>query len=290
MFKILLLSVCYMVATYLSTALLEHFSPLFMIGVRSLISGLFLLSFHFAYEKDVKMNLIKYQKQYFYAIFFGFIAPLVLSNTVLNHLPSVDTTAIYTSEPIITYLLAAYFFGERLNKKQVWYLILGSIFAFSSVFLEARFEKVSFLSLQDLSVLLITTIIAIGWLAIWKITDLEEPEDALVGAGFTSAGITAIAMSFYLETIKFSTNFDHILLFLIMIFFGDLIVTRMRVKLSKKYSTTLISLICIFIPFITALQEQLFHHQHYSYKFFLLIIPSLACFAAFYFEEVKNLN
>lgn len=289
MLKILFLSVCYTIAFYSSTILANHFSPLFLIGFRGLISGILLLAIHYSYEKKTSTNLIKYKHQYLYAIVFGFIAPFALTATILNKLPIVDTTILYTSEPIITYLLAAYFFRERLNKKQIIYLLFGTAFAFTAVIIEAELERVSLISWQEPLIIFIAAVMAIGWLAIGKLTHLKEPEDAIVGIGLVTTGIVATTMSLHLEDIKFSTDTLPILLFILMIFFGDLIVTRMRAKLSKQYSATLLSLICIFVPFITALHEQIFHHQQYSYKFFLIIIPSLLCFIAFYLEERKTL-
>ena len=206
---------------------------------------------------------------------------------VLNHLPVVDTTILYTTEPIMTYILAAYFFRERLNKKQILYLFLGTSFAFAAVIIEAEVERVALISWQEPLIIFIAAMMAAGWLAIGKLTHLEEPEDAIVGIGLITTGIVSAVLSFNLENTKFSTDSLPILLFLLMIFFGDLIVTRMRTKLSKDYSATLLSLICIFVPFITALHEQIFNHQNYSYKFFLIIIPSLLCFMAFYLEETK---
>jgi len=287
MLKILFLSVCYTIAFYSSTILSKHFSPLLLIGFRGLISGFLLLAIRYSYEKKSKTNLIKYKHQYTYAIVFGFIAPFALNATILNHLPMIDTTILYTVEPIITYLLAAYFFRERLNKKQIIYLFLGTSFAFAAIMIEAEIERVSLVSWQEPLIMFIAVIMAIGWLAIGKLTHLNEPEDAIVGIGLITTGIVAAVLSLHLENIKFSTDTVPILIFLLMIFFGDLIVTRMRTKLSKQYSTTLLSLICIFVPFITALHEQIFNHRQYSYKFFLIIIPSLLCFMAFYFEETK---
>lgn len=287
MLKILFLSVCYTVSFYSSTLLSDHFSPLFMIGFRGIISGLLLLGLHFSYEKKISANFIKYKKHYAYAIVFGFILPFILGATILNKLPAVDTAAIETAEPMITYILAAYFFRERLSKKQVLYLFLGSIFAFSAVIMEAQIERVALISWQELFVLAIAIIMAIGWLAINKLTHLQEPEEAIVGAGLICAGIAAAIMALYSETIKFSVDLIPVALFLLTIIFGDLIVTRMRTKLGKQYSATLISLVCIFVPFITALHQEIFKHEHYSYKFFLIMIPSIVCFIAFYHEELK---
>ena len=130
--------------------------------------------------------------------------------------------------------------------------------------------------------------LAIGWLAIGNLVRLNEPEDAIVGIGLITTGIVASVMSFHLEDISYTIDLIPLGLFILMVWFGDLIVTRMRVKLSKQYSATLLSLICIFVPFITALHQEIFDQQHYSYKFFLIIIPSLICFIAFYYEETKH--
>lgn len=288
MLNILFLSICYTITFYASTLLGDYFSPLLMIGVRGLISGLLLLAIHRSCKNRTQTNIRKHQHQYFYAIFFGFIAPFVLTAVILNNLPMVDTTVIATAEPILTYLFAAYFFKERLNKKQILFLFLGTFFAFIAVIIEAKLEHATLVSWQGALVLFIAIMLAIGWLAITKLVNLNEPEDAIVGIGLVTTGIIATVMAFHLEKISFSIEVMSLILLLVVILFGDLIGTRMRVQLSKKYSATLLSLICIFVPFITALHQEIFKHQHYSYKFFLIMIPSLICFIAFYHEEIHN--
>jgi drug/metabolite transporter (DMT)-like permease len=286
--KILFLSVCYTVAFYTSTILANYCSPLLLIGLRGLISGILLLVIRYSYEGRIRTNLRKYKHQYFHAIVFGFIIPFALTALVLNHLPIVDSTIIATTEPILTYILAAYFFKESLNKKQIVYLFLGTAFAFTAIIIEAQLERVSLISWKEPAVLMLALILAIGWLAIGNLVKLKEPEDAIVGIGLITTGLVASVMSFHFEDMSYTADFIPITLFILMILFGDLIVTRMRVKLSKEYSTTLLSLICIFVPFITALHQEIFNHKHYSYKFFLIIIPSLICFMAFYYEETKH--
>lgn len=288
MLKILFLSVCYTIAFYISTILAKYFSPFLLIGLRCLISGILLLAIRYSYEGRIQTNIGKYKHKYFHAIIFGFIVPFALTALVVNHLPVVDSTIIATTEPILTYILAAYFFKESLNKRQVAYLLLGTAFAFTAIIIEAKLERISLISWKEPAVLMLALILAVGWLAIGNLVKLKEPEDAIVGIGMITTGIMALAMSIHLENIFYTTDLIPIVLFVLMISFGDLIVTRMRVKLSKDYSATLLSLICIFVPFITALQQEIFNHQHYSYKFFLIIIPSLMCFIAFYYEETRH--
>lgn len=288
MLKILFLSVCYTISFYSSTILANYCSPLLLIGLRGLISGIVLLAIRYTYEGRIRTNLRKHKHQYLHAILFGFVAPFALTALALNNLPVVDSTIIGTCEPIITYILAAYFFKESLNKNQIVYLFLGTAFAFTAIIIEAQLERVSLISWHEPILLLIAFLFAIGWLAIGNLVRLNEPEDAIIGIGFTTTGIVACIMAFHLEEISYSLDIMPLVLFGLMIWFGDLIVTRMRVKLSKEYSATLLSLICIFVPFITALHQKIFDHKHYSYKFFLIIIPSLVCFIAFYYEETKH--
>lgn len=287
MLKILFLSFCYTISLYSSTLLTNHCSSLLLTAIRCLSAGILLLLIRYWDKDKTKINIYKHYYQYLYAITFGFIAPFAMTAFVLNHLPMVDSTIISTSEPMLTYLLAAYFFKESLNKKQIAYLFLGTAFAFAAIVFEAKVERVSLISWQEPLILLITAILAVGWLSIGKLVKLNEPEDAIAGVGLLVTGAISLALSFISEKVFCSFNFFSIALFVTMVLFGDLVVTRMRVKLSKKHSATLLSLVCIFVPFITALHQRVFDHKHYSYKFFLIIIPSLFCFIAFYREETK---
>lgn len=288
MWILIILSVCYTVAFYLSSILTAYYSPLLLVGVRGLVSGAILLTAQYITQKTLTENLFKYRYQYIFSITCGSLLPFILTSFVLNKLPTVDISIIATLEPLLTYLVANYFFGEKLSKKQLLFLALGTLITFSAVIVEAGVERISLISWQEPVVVLISIIAAIGWLSIEKLVRLKEPTNVIVGFGLLNTGIVACTLSFYLERTKFTFNPLAILLFLLMVLFGDLIVNRIRTKIIGKYSATLLSLICIFVPFVLALYEVIFEHIHYSYKFFLILIPALGCFAIFYYEEQKN--
>ena len=104
------------------------------------------------------------------------------------------------------------------------------------------------------------------------------------------AGSISFISSFIFETPRIDGSSYAIALFALVIIFGDLIVTRRRAQLSKKYSATIVSLVSIFMPFIVALHEKIFLHKPFSPTFFVLMIPAFACFAAFYIQEMKRLS
>lgn len=287
MWILIILSICYTVAFYLSTILTTYYSPLLLVGARGLVSGTILLTAQYLSQKKMGANFARYKYQYLFAITCGSLVPFILTSFILNKLPTVDISVIATLEPLLTYIFANYFFGEKLGKKQLLFLIIGTLITFSAVIVEAGIERVSLISWQEPLVAIIAIIAAIGWLSIEKLVRLNEPTNTIVGCGLITTGIVASFLSLSLESTKFTLNPLVILLFLLMILFGDLIVNRIRTKIIGKYSATLLSLICIFVPFIMAIYEIMFEHIHYSYKFFLILIPALGCFAAFYYEEQR---
>ena len=287
MWILIMLSICYTIAFYLSTILTTYYSPLLLVGARGLVSGSILLTAQYFSQKSLGANFAKYKYQYLFAITCGSLVPFILTSFILNKLPTVDISIIATLEPLLTYILASYFFGEKLGKKQLLFLMLGTLITFAAVIVEAGIERISLISWQEPTVVLIAIVAAIGWLSIEKLVRLNEPTNAIIGFGLMTTGIVACILSLRLETAKFSFNPLAIILFLLMILFGDLIVNRIRTKIIGKYSATLLSLICIFAPFVLALYEIIFEHMHYSYKFFLILVPALGCFAAFYYEEQK---
>ena len=287
MWILILLSICYTVAFYLSTILTTYYSPLLLVGIRGLVSGTILLTAQYIYHGCLGANFAKYKFQYIFAISCGSLVPFILTSFILNKLPTVDISVIATLEPVLTYVLANYFFNEKLGKKQLLFLIFGTLITFLAVICEAGIERISLISWQEPFVVLIAIIVAIGWLSVEKLVRQKEPATAIVGIGLMTTGIVATGLSFKLKTTNFTFSPIAIFLFLLMILFGDLIVNRIRTKIIGRYSATLLSLICIFAPFVLALYEIIFEHMYYSYKFFLILIPALACFAAFYYEEQK---
>lgn len=120
MIQFLLLSICYTAAFYISTSLADYYSPLMMMGIRGLISGSLILTFAYLYNGKIVFQFSKYKLQYFCAIIFGFLVPFVLHSAILDKLPPVDISVVATIEPILTYILAAYFFKEKLSSRQFW--------------------------------------------------------------------------------------------------------------------------------------------------------------------------
>ncbi len=289
MWFFLLLSGSYAIAICISTLLSYYYSSLFITGLRCLISGALILMVEFIYNKSLNIQISKYKTGYFLAIVFGFVMPLTLNCLVIEHLPATELSIIAITQPILIYLLAAYFFSEHLNKKQLLLLITGTILAFSAVVIEAGIERISLISWQEPVALFDALLLAVGWLSIERLVRLNESANSIAGIGFFLTGIFTMLLSAS-KPIRFTYQLSPLFLLLILILVGDLFTTRIRAQMSKKYSATLLSLICIFTPFITALNERIFNHMQYSYKFFLIIIPSLLCFIAFYYEEIKIQN
>lgn len=289
MWFFLLLSISYAIAICISTLLSYYYSSLFITGLRCLISGTLILLVEFIYNKTLNIQVNKYKPGYFLAIVFGFIIPLTLNCLVIEHLPATELSIIAITQPILIYLLAAYFFNEKLNKRQFLLLITGTILAFIAVIMEAGIERISLISWQEPIALFDALLLAIGWLSIERLVRLNESANSIAGIGFFLTGIFTMLLS-TTKPIRFTYQLSPLFLLLILILVGDLFTTRIRAQMSKQYSATLLSLICIFTPFITALNEQIFKHTQYSYKFFLIIIPSLICFIAFYYEELRTQN
>lgn len=289
MWVFLLLSSSHAITTYLSTFLKYYYSSLFMTGLRYLISGVLILVVQLIYNKSFEIKINQYKASYFLAIFLGFVLPLTLNCLVIEHLPATELSIIAITQPILIYLLAAYFFGEKINQKQLLLLITGTLLAFSAVVIEAGTERISLISWQEPLAFLDAILLAIGWLAIERLVKKDESANSITGIGLLFTGV--LTMLFALHTpIKFSMQKNHLFLFVMLVLVGDLFTTRLRARMSKQYSATLLALICIFAPFVSALNEQIFEHIHYSYKFFLIIIPALLCFIAFYLEEIKTQN
>lgn len=289
MWLFLFLALCMATSFYISTFLVGFFSPLLMVGIRGIVSGILIFIIEYPTTKKLESELIKHKKHYLIAIIFGFLIPLVIQSFILSKMPPVDMSIISSTEPILIYTLAYLFFEEKLAKKQLFYLFAGSLIAFIAIILEADAERVSLISWQEPILLLITTFIGIGWLVISRLVHKhKQPEGTIIALGFISTGITAIALSLKLEEVFFSFEFAPMILFIVMVILGDLITTRMRIKLSKIYTQTMLALINIFSPFIIAIHESIFHSRHYSPIFFLLLIPSMICFIVFYFVECER--
>ena len=288
MFQILFLSICYAISFYSTSALIKYCSPLLLMGVRFLLSGSIILAFQFFADKENFRINKEHTALYVKVVILGFFVSFFLASLILDTLPVVDTSLVASVEPLFIYILARMFFKEVITKKQFAFLLAGTIFTFLAVATEASIDHVALLSWKGGMALIVAACFSYGWLVIAQLVSLNEPEEMAVGVGMFCAGIIALLSSFIFETPHISIAPFSIFLFALIIIFGDLIVTKRRAKLSKEHSATLLALISIFSPFIIALHEKLFLHRPISMKFFLILIPALACFIAFYLEESKQ--
>jgi len=291
MWQVLLLAVCTAIAFDISTVLIKYYSPLFMIGSQSIISGILIMSLHHSTVRAVQNDIILYKKELLLAVFFGFVIPLMVSPILLDQLAPVDISIIGSTQPLLIYFFAYLFFGERLINKQLFFLCLGVFFSFAAIIIESGVERVSLISWREPILLIATMLLAFSWLTISRIVrrfkDIEDIEDVIAGLGFIATGIISLGLALSTEKIRFSLKLIPFGLFLLAMVLEHLIVIRMRAKFSRKYSQTLLGLLNIFSPFIVGLHEVIFNKHHYSWKFFGLLVPSLICFGIFYYLETN---
>ena len=291
MLRILFLAACAAISFYLSTFLINFYSPLLMVGIRGILSGSLIFILQYRLDKKIRLEFIKYKLQYSFALIFGFFVPLVVQSFILDKLPPVEMAIISSTEPILIYTLAYLFFKERLAKKQVFFLILGSFLAFVAIILEAGADRITLISWHEPILVTIIMLTGIGWLTITRLVcKLNQSEDLITATGFLTTGIMAILLSIHLENLRCSFQPVPVILFITLIVFGDLVATRMRVRLAKSYTQTMLALMNIFSPFVIAIHEMIFHDRQYSPNFFMLIVPSIMCFIVFYLIERKYHN
>lgn len=303
-------------------AALVYAQPIFLIGVRMTLGGLFLLGFVYFFNK----NQWKFKKEDFWLFaqiaFFHIYLSFILEFWSYQYVTSSKAAFMFNLSPFITALFAYIFFGDRMSKRKWLGLLIGFAGSLPVIIAQTPATELSaghflFLSVPEICLLISATASVYGWIVMKKLVVNKNYSPIFVnGIGMFFGGIAAFITSFLAEkkpllkcaidsTKSISRNnlsysqwfccsWSNFFIFmsyvLLLILVANIIFYNFYGFLLKKYTPTFLSLVGLLCPVFTALLGWVFLDETVSLVFFLSLAVVILGAYIFYLDELQENN
>lgn len=275
-------------------AALKYTEPVFLIGLRMLLAGIFLLGYFFiAKRRKVKLSDVSILLQ---LSLFHIYVPYVTEFWGMQYIGSAKTAILYSISPFVTALFEKIFFKASLSKQKIVGLCIGLLglipVLMSSKPGELQFNHMFFLTLPDLAVLVSAISSCYGWLLLKKsVVHKGHSPIYANGAAMLIGGVLALFTSPFFEnwnplpTSNFNMTIFYIML---MILIGNFIYYNCYGWLLTKFSATFLSFFGFSLPLFAAFYQWVFFKECVSWQFFLTFIFTFTGLFIFYKDEIRN--
>lgn len=272
---------------------LEYAQPLFFVGSRMALAGLFLLGYQLCFHRSQCRIHKKNWKQFLGLALFNIYLTNVLEFWGLQYLTSFKTCFIYSLSPFLSALLSFLIFSETLSAKK-WMGLLVGVVGMMPVLLtqttaEERAGQFLLFSWAELAVMGAAFCSVLGWIFLKQLVQKEGYSPVLAnGVSMLLGGILSLGHSFAMENwnpvpVRASLPFIECALLLILI--SNLICYNLYGYLLKHYSATFISLAGLSTPFFTAILGWIFLGEHVTWPFALSMLLLSGGLFLFHQEE-----
>ncbi len=301
-------------------AALTYAQPIFLIGVRMTLGGLFLLAYIYLFKK----NQWKIKKEdiwlFIQIAFFHIYLSFILEFWSYTYVTASKAAFMFNLSPFITALFAYIFFNEQMTVRKWAGLLVGFAGSLPILIAQAPSMELSagsflFLSVPEVCLLISATSGVYGWIVMKKLVVNKHYSPIFVnGIGMFFGGIAAFFTSFLAEQkplLKYAScstkialldqslldawfchslpNFFMFMFYvLLLILVANIIFYNFYGFLLKKYTPTFLSLVGLLCPLFTALLGWLFLGETVTWVFFLSLAIVMAGAYIFYKDELKE--
>lgn len=276
---------------------LNYAEPFFLIGVRMILAGLFLLLIYLIINITEKKFMIKKKHIYIFFLysFTGFYLTNVCEIWGMTVMDSSKACLIYNLSPFFTAFLSFIILKEKLNKKQLLGLSLGflSMFTMNKIksVQEQYLKVILFLSPYELSLLSAVILSVLGWVVLKKLINLGYPILIINSYSMFFGGFLSILHSYFFDCCWNPIPiycFKHFILYtLITCVTSNLICYNLFAYLLQKYTITLLTFFGLLTPIFSLIFGYIFLNENINYYFFVTLILIFLGLLIFYKEE-KN--
>lgn len=256
-------------STFLLTKeLLLHCSPLFLVGVRTCIAGLFFLLAALLTTKQIINSIRKFLLPCIFIGFYSFLVSNTLKFWALNSLSATHAAIISITEPLFAMIIAYCMFHEKMSFKKC----VGLMCCMSSGFivvnegsLVVRTPIFDFLTMPGLMMCGAIAASAYGALLMRKIIRYENASPLLVnGMSMTLAGAVALlgtCAEMWSCTVTEVTVMPFAMNLMFLILLSNIIAYSIYSYLLKWYSVVLISCGSFIKPLAVICYKSIFLHE-----------------------------
>ncbi len=276
---------------------LEYTSPLFLVGARMILAGLFMLGYQ-ALKKPGSLVLNRESiKRVCLLGFFNIYVTNALELWGLKYLTSFKTCFLYSLSPFLSALFSYIFLEERMSRRKWLGLIVGFI-GFIPILSsqEGSAEALSghfwLFSWPEIAVIGAVITSVWGWILLKQLVHNDGcPPFVANGYSMIIGGIFASINSLAVESwnpipVRNWPIFLECTLFLIVI--SNIVCYNLYGTLLRRFSATFMSFAGLSTPLFTALFGWLFHHEVVTFDFFISLFIVFIGLFVFYSEELKD--
>lgn len=282
---------------------LNYTTPMFLIGVRLLISGILFLAYYYFHYKQMP-TLRKYDYWVLAQVAFAsFYFAFSMEFMALQYLPSSKTALLYNLSPVIAACFSYFVFNEIMTLKKI--IGLGiCLLSFLPVLMESAPDEGSklflFISWPELCVFLAVVSFTYGWVVMRKAIKRHFIPTVFVnGVGMVCAGIASLITVYIFEIPYLSSeNWIHpwipvteLLPFVVftslLIIVGSVLCYAIYGYLLHKYTATFVTLGELATPLFAAFYGWAFLNESITPSFyFSMVVLALGSYI-FYLEEKR---
>ncbi len=294
--------VIFMYALFASTftlgkAALSYVSPFLFIGMRMILGGSLLLTYHRLVKKQ-KIVIHKADYSLFACIvLFHIFFAYTLEFWALECVTSAKACLLYNLSPFITAIFSYILFSERLSSRQLCGLAIGFLGFIPILVAQTPLEKiglhVSFLSIYEIALIASVTSSAYGWMMVKHLINRQYSLTLINGVSMTGGGVLALLLS--LTTEGFSglkaTSSEQLMMLggycLALVMIANIIGYNLYGYLLTRYSATFLSFAGFMTPLFAALLGWMFLGAQVTWHFFATI--SMVILGLYLFHNEKKL-
>ena len=283
---------------------LQYSTPLFLIGVRLLTSGIIFLSYYYYKYKETP-NLKKYD---YWTLFQVTLASFYFSFSIefwsLQYMSSSKTALLYNLSPVIAACFSYFIFNEIMTLKKVIGLSI-CLLSFLPVLMVSTPEEgggVFFLSWPELGMIAAVISFTYGWVVIRKAIKRHFIPTVFVnGIGMFFGGIASLITSYIVEVpyqsygmwinkyVPITDLSSFIIWSALLIIFGNVICYILYGYLLHKFTATFVTLAELATPLFAAFYGWLFLSEAISWSFFFSMFV-LGIGSYIFYQEEKRLG
>lgn len=303
--NLLLLLCAFSASTFtIGKAALHYTTPMFLIGIRLLISGVIFLIYYFFTNREMP-RLHKYDYWVLAQVSFAsFYFAYSMEFWALQYMPSSKTALLYNLSPVIAACFSYVVFNEKMTLKKIIGLMI-CLLSFLPILMAPAPEEargIFFLSWPELGIIAAVISFTYGWVVMRKAIKRHDIPTVFVnGAGMLFAGIAALITE-YVVTIPYEataywihpwlpiTEFIPFVLWSsLLILIGSIFCYILYGYLLQKYTATFVTLGELATPLFAALYGWAFLHETIDWTFFFSMIV-LGIGSYIFYQEEKRLG
>ncbi len=304
--SILLLLLCAFSASTFTVgkAALQYTIPMFLIGIRLLVSGIiFLLYYYYKYR-----HLPSLHKHDYWVLaqvsFASFYFAYAMEFWSLQYMSSSKTALLYNLSPVIAACFSYVVFNERMTVKKIIGLAI-CLLSFLPIFLvpePSETRSIFFLSWPELGVIAAVISFTYGWVVMRKAIKRHFIPTVFVnGSGMIIGGVAALLTTYIFQIpylpatgwihpwIPMTNIMPFLLWAFLLIMVGNVLCYILYGYLLHKYTATFVTLGELATPLFAALYGWAFLNESITWSFYFSMIV-LAIGSYIFYKEEKRLG